>query len=187
MSSFEKVAELYRKGLRQKEIAAKLGLNKSTVSRHVKKLKAKEKPAPKKVAGKPSDELKLARVLGFDHVPVYLLEQSKGRNWEVEGLLKWGNLIASSPFEMIYVMVTRKHEVKGVVWATANPLADAVFLNLVSVDKEYQDGLIIKKITGFFKAMLKDMGLNKVMALTSRPRAGIRHGWKKTGIELMEV
>ena len=134
-----------------------------------------------------SDDLKLARVKTFQGIPEYLLEQVKDRNWEPDKLKQWGELVANDPFQFIYLMVTPQHEVKGFVWASAAPLVNGIFINVISVDSEYQDHIILKKVTGFFKSMLEEMGLKHLYAITGRPKAAERKGWKRMGMEMMEV
>lgn len=136
---------------------------------------------------KSSDKLKLVRVYSFEAVPRYLLEQVKGRSWTPDKVYEWGEILGSQPSQLIYVMITPDRETKGVVWASVNPVVDGLFLNLVSVDHEYQDGEILQKVTGTLKRMASNLGLSSVYALTTRPRGAQRKGWTKTGQVMMEV
>lgn len=122
----------------------------------------------------------------FDACPVHLLEQVKDRNWKPEVLKRWGKAIGANPFNVIIGAMDEDRMV-GIMWGTIDPVSEGVFINIVSVEKEYQDGRVIQRAVEFFKGVAEDVGLSKVYALTSRPRAGLRLGWKKTKMELMEV
>ena len=136
---------------------------------------------------KASDHLKLVRIHSFDLIPRYLLDQVKGRSWTPNKLYEWGEILGSQPSQLIYAMITPEKEIKGAVWASVNPVVDGIFLNFISVDREYQDGIVLEKVTGTLKQTATDLGLSSVYALTTRPKGATRKGWSRTGQEMMEV
>jgi N-acetylglutamate synthase-like GNAT family acetyltransferase len=75
----------------------------------------------------------------------------------------------------------------GLFWGAIDPVAEGIFISIVSVDKEYQDGKVIQRAVSFFKDLGKELGLSRIFALSSRAKAGLRLGWKDTKLRLMEV
>ena len=134
-----------------------------------------------------SDDLKLARLESFDLIPRYLLEQVKGANWTPELLYEWGPALGQSPLQLIYGMTGPDKTIYGLLWATVNPVVDGIVLNVISVDPAYQDHVILKKATGFLRGKLKELGLLKLYATTTRPRAAERMGWVRTNMIMMEA
>ena len=134
-----------------------------------------------------SSQLTLVPLSDFDMVPVHLLEQVKGRNWEPEKLKEWGPIIGKNPMQRIFGMTGPDKAIHGVVWATVSPVADGIVLQVVSVDPEYQDGKVMRRVRGAFEQILSELGLTRLYAMTTRVRAGERLGWRRTGQELMEV
>jgi len=117
---------------------------------------------------------------------MHLLAQVKDRNWQPEMLKRWGAYIGASPFNIIVGIMDGEKTV-GVFWGTVDPVSEGIFINVVSVDKEYQDGKVIQRAVRFFKDIGKELGLSRVFALSSRAKAGLRLGWKDTKLKLMEV
>lgn len=117
---------------------------------------------------------------------MHLLTQVKDRNWRPETLKRWGALIGANPFNIIVGIMDGKKMV-GLFWGAIDPVAECIFINIVSVDKEYQDGKVIQRAVSFFKDIGKELGLSRVFALSSRAKAGLKLGWKDTKLRLMEV
>jgi hypothetical protein len=128
----------------------------------------------------------LERLTDFNQVPDYLLEQVKDRNWSPTTLKNWGKAIGANPFNFI-IGIKAGEKIIGIFWGTLNPIVEGIFINIVSVDKEYQDGKVTDRAVAFFRDIVKSTGFSKIYALTSRVRAASRYGWKPTNLVLMEV
>lgn len=131
--------------------------------------------------------LKFRRSGSFDEIPRRLFEQVKVRDFDIDKVYEYGPAICANPFQLLYALVDGNGEVHGVVWASVNFISDAVFINLISVDKEFQDGTIVPRTAELVRSLRNDMGLSRIMSLTTRAKAGKRLGWKPTGLQLLEL
>lgn len=145
------------------------------------------------------NDLKFVRVINplvFSRIPPELFEQIKKREWEVQRLYAYGPIFITNPFNFIWVMQDITLKIKGVLWATIDPIEDLVYLALLTVDLEYQKprGAAIKRavehLSAFRDEYEKKEGIKlrkKIMALTQHPKPIERAGFTRSKRVMMEI
>lgn len=142
-------------------------------------------------------DLKFVRNYDFDIVPRYLLEQIPGREWNIDTLYHYGPLFISNPFNWLYVLVDVGQVIKGVLWATVDPVLETLAVNILSVDREYQQvngslrrsqSKIVKMAIDFLGKEIKKTNLKpKIIWTTTRPKPFELTGCKRSKRIVMEV
>ena len=137
---------------------------------------------------KASEDLKLIRVNDFRLIPRYLFEQVKSNDGEVDRIYgDWGMTMAQSPLSLLYAMADEEYKTKGVLWAGIDPIRKAITVQVLSLDKEYQDGKAVKHAMEFLGNVRDKLGLNKIRFMATRAKAFERFGCQKSDQILMEV
>lgn len=142
------------------------------------------------------DELRWVRVFSPIHIPTYLVEQVRDRDFSVEDFYKYQelNCLISSksgptlnPLNHLYVLANKENIVKGFLWMVIDPLSKDFVVNTFSVDKEYwRKGKAVKKASDHIKEILKTLKLKKVYWITKYPKHSERYGFKRSKNILME-
>lgn len=123
-----------------------------------------------------SSELRYIKINDIHLIPQYLLEQVKGAEWAAEDLYRLWPLY-DNPFNLLYALADGEHLVKGVLWCTVNPLKKTLFINVFSVDRQYQGrGILGKSFAPFVRKIRQQLGLKTCTGITTRPRAFARLG-----------
>lgn len=130
------------------------------------------------------------------HIPTYLVEQVRDRNYTVEDFYKYQELNCMidgengkmlNPFNHLYVIADSKNIVKGFLWFIIEPLTKVVVINTFSMDKDYwYKGKAVKVAAKHVKELLKKLKLKKSYWLTRYPKHSERHGYKRSKSVLME-
>lgn len=137
---------------------------------------------------KSSEDLKLIRIYDFRLIPRYLFEQVKPNNGEVDRIYgDWGMTMAQSPLSLLYAMADEEYKTKGVLWAGIDPIREDITVQVLSLDKEYQDGKAVPHAIEFLSNIRKEMGLTKIRFMATRAKAFERFGCQKSDQILMEV
>lgn len=143
------------------------------------------------------DDLKWIRVFTPSHVPKYLVEQVRDREYSVEDFYKYHevNCMVPSkdgeqklnPFSHLYVLADKVNQVKGMLWFCVDPLTKDIIVQTFSMDKEYWGkGLAVKKLAKFMKTFRKKANLNKIFWITNYPGHAQRNGFKRSKSILFE-
>lgn len=142
------------------------------------------------------DELRWVRVFTPDHVPHYLIEQVRDRDYSVEEFFKYHQIncmiqgengIKLNPFNHLYVLADKENQVKGVLWFNVDPLSKDILVQTFSMDKEYWGrGQAVKKLAEHIKQIRIKANLNKIYWITNYPKHSIRYGFKPSKSVLME-
>lgn len=142
------------------------------------------------------DDLRWVRIFTPLHIPKYLVEQIKHRDWSVEDFYKYQQtncLIEDeagpslNPFYHLYVLVNEENVTKGFLWFTVEPLTKDIHIQNYSVDKEYWGkGRAVEKLSNHIKFIRKKANLNKVYWITNYPKHSEKHGFKRSKSVLME-
>jgi len=142
------------------------------------------------------DELRFVRVFTPDHLPHYLIEQVRDRDYSVEEFFKYQQLncmiqgengITLNPFNHLYVLADKENQVKGVLWFGVDPLSKDILIQTFSMDKEYWGkGEAVKKLADHIKQIRIKGKLNKIYWITNYPKHSMRHGFKPSKSVLME-
>lgn len=142
------------------------------------------------------DKLQFVRIFTPMHIPQYLVEQVRDRDFTVEQfyefqkiscIRKGENGSVLNPLNFLYVVVTDKNIAKGFLWAQADPLTNDFCINNFSMDKEYWGGgKAVKLLINKVKEILKECKMNKVYWITNFPKHSERYGFKRSKGVLME-
>ena len=142
------------------------------------------------------EELRWVRVFSPIHIPKYLVEQVRDREFSVPDFYKYQELNCLvpgkegptlNPFNHLYVLVNEGNIVKGFLWFVVDPLTKDIVINTFSMDKEHWGGgKAVKMLSDHVKEILKKLKLKKVYWITNYPKHSERHGFKRSRSVLME-
>ena len=143
------------------------------------------------------DDLKWIRIFTPSHIPKYLIEQVRDRDFSVEDFYKYHEInctipsndgnVKLNPFSHLYVLANEENEVKGMLWFCVDPLTKDLVIQTFSMDKEYwMNGTAVKKLSKHIKNIRKKGNLNKIYWVTNYPKHSERNGFKRAKSVLME-
>ena len=142
------------------------------------------------------DELRWARVFSPIHIPHYLVEQVRDRDYSVEHFFKYQELNCLvngkdgptlNPFNHLYVLADEKNIVKGFLWFIIDVLSKNIFINTFSMDKEYWGkGKAVKRLSNHVKEIVKKLKIKQVYWITNYPKHSERYDFKRSRGVLME-
>ena len=142
------------------------------------------------------DDLRWIRVFTPDHLPHYLVEQVRDRDYTIEDFYKYHQIncmtqtaegIKLNPFSHLYVLADKENQVKGMLWFSVDPLSKDILIQTFSMDKEYWGkGQAVKKLSDHIKEIRKKAKLNKIYWVTNYPKHSMRYGFKPSKSILME-
>lgn len=140
--------------------------------------------------------LRWVRIFTPVHIPKYLIEQIKDRNWEVEEYIKYHEINCLihgesdpklNPFSHLYALVNTENITKGFLWFTVEPLTKDIHIQNYSIDKEYWGkGKAVELLADHIKFIRKKARLNKVFWITNYPKHSQKCGFKQSKSILME-
>lgn len=142
------------------------------------------------------EKLRWVRVFTPVHIPKYLVEQVRNRDYTVEDfytyqeqscirMTKEGPTL--NPLNHLYVLANDENLTKGFVWFVVDPLTKDLCVNTYSIDKEYWGkGKAVSKLATFIKDIRKKGHLNKVYWITNYPKHSQRYGFRPSKSVLME-
>lgn len=126
----------------------------------------------------------------FALIPRKLFEQVKGIRLIVDRVYQFGPGMMQSPTTFLYVLAEINTAlIKGVLWATINPLTDMLNCCFLSVDKEYQSNEAVEETHKLMKSIVESFNLVGIEFVTTRPRAFIKKcgDCKQTKKAIIEV
>lgn len=142
------------------------------------------------------DELRWVRVFTPTHIPHYLVEQVRDRDYSVEEFFKYHQIncmtqgekgIVLNPFNHLYVLADKENKVCGMLWFSVDPLSKDILIQTFSMDKEYWGkGQAVKKLTEHIKEIRIKANLNKIYWVTNYPKHSERYDFKRSKSILME-
>ena len=143
------------------------------------------------------DDLKWIRVFTPSHIPKYLIEQIRDRDYTVEDFYKYHEIhctipskdggVKLNPLSHLYVLANKVNEVKGSLWFGVDPLSKDIIIQTFSMDKEYWcKGIAVKKLAEHIKMIKRKGNLNKIYWITNYPKHSERNGFKRSRAVLME-
>ncbi len=141
-----------------------------------------------RVAGKPD----IVDML-FRQIPRELFEQIKDIEFNIDLLYQMPSKFIGGANNMFYVLVDDEDLIKGIMWCYVNVLTESVNVHILSIDKDYQrDSMIdesdaLKETVKFIREMMGENENLKITAITSRPHACQKSGWKTTKRVVMEI
>lgn len=141
-------------------------------------------------------DLEFIRIFDPNHIPVYLIEQIKGRDYTVDDFYKFQkiNCIRQTkngpmvnPLNLLYVIVDKAKVTKGYSWMVIDPLAKDLVIQTFSMDKDYWfKGDVIELLAEKVREIKKSCDLNSVYWITKHPKHSQKHGFKPSKNVLME-
>ena len=142
------------------------------------------------------EELRWVRVFTPTHIPHYLIEQVRNRDYSVEEFFKYHQIncmtqgekgIVLNPFNHLYVLADKENIVKGMLWFSVDPLSKDILIQTFSMDKEFWGkGQAVKKLAEHIKEIRIKANLNKIYWVTDYPKHSERYGFKRSKSTLME-
>lgn len=142
------------------------------------------------------EELRWIRVFTPTHIPKYLVEQIRHRDFSIEDFFKYQESLcikmtpdgpSLNPMNHLYVLANDENLTKGFVWFIIDALSKAICIQSYSIDKEYwNNGKAVSKLSVFIKDFLKKSKLEKVYWITNYPKHSEKHGFKRSRSVLME-
>ena len=142
------------------------------------------------------EDLKWVRVFTPEHIPRYLVEQIKSRDYSVDDFYKYQELNCLleeekgptlNPLNQLHVLVDKENMVKGFVWFTIETLSKNIILQTYSIDKEYWNkGKAVSKVAEFLTKALNEGKLKKIFWVTDYPKHSEKNGFTRSKSILME-
>jgi len=136
-------------------------------------------------------ELNFVRIFDPIHIPAYLIEQIKDRNFDADKFYSYQKMFCLlqtaegpkfNPTNLLYVLINeRLRQVKGVLWMVVDLLNNSLNINLFSVDREYwQRGDAVRLTTAHSKKVMKDLSLKRIVWVSKNPRFFEATGFKRS-------
>lgn len=140
-------------------------------------------------------DLKFVRITGspeivdmvFRRIPKELFEQIKDIEFNIDLLYQCPSKFIGGVNTRFYVLVDNEEKIKGILWAFVNILMEAIQVQVLSIDKEYQNGDVLKRTLEFIKGWMGDDENLKIQCVTKRPNAYRRAGWKDSESIILEI
>ena len=142
------------------------------------------------------NDLRWVRIFTPDHLPYYLVEQVRDRDYSVEDFFKYHQIncmvqtengIKLNPFSHLYVLADKENIVQGFLWFSVDPLSKDILIQTFSMNKDYwYKGQAVKKLAEHVKDIRKKGKLNKIYWITNYPAHSRRYGFRESKSVLME-
>lgn len=142
------------------------------------------------------DKLRWVRVFTPMHIPKYLVEQVRDRDYTSDEFYRYQEINCLrntqdgptlNPFSHLYVLADPDNLTKGFLWLTVDPLTKDIAIQTYSIDKEYWlKSKSVEKLATFVKFIKNKAKLNKIYWITNYPKHSERYGFKRSKSVLME-
>jgi N-acetylglutamate synthase-like GNAT family acetyltransferase len=119
-------------------------------------------------------------------IPLELIESVKGRTFTPEQFYINQEQNIDNPYNLLYALIDEKKKIHGYLWAVVE-WDGSLFVNTFSITKEYWGkGKAIAKVCEFLKEIIDKVKINKVFWATTNEKFFMKHGFRKSKIQLME-
>ena len=146
-------------------------------------------------------DLRFVRITGapdivdmmFRQIPKELFEQIRDINFNIDLLYQCPSRFIGGVNTRFYVLIDKNDKIKGILWAYINILTETTQVNILSIDKEYQqksnidDSDALKETVKFIRSWQGENENLKITGITTRPHACQKNGWVKSKHVLMEI
>lgn len=142
------------------------------------------------------NHLKFIRIFDPIHIPKYLVEQIKDRDYEVDRFYEYQKKYCLvhgedgsrlNPCNLLYLIVDDRNIGVGFLWCVVNSLANDLVIQTFSMDKKYWcQGKAVKLVETKCREIKKSCQLNKVFWVTRYPKHSEKYGFKRSKGVLME-
>lgn len=147
-------------------------------------------------ATKAFSDLRFVRIFDPVHIPYYLVEQIKSREFTPEQFFSYQKAIAlvktpTGPAlnqnNFLYVIMNPKNVAVGFLWASYSELDNALNICNFSMDKEYWfQGMAVSLLHHKIVEIMENFGIDKVYWTTKYPKHSQKYGYKPSKYILME-
>ncbi len=142
------------------------------------------------------EKLKFIRIFDPVHIPKFLIEQIKDRDYEVEQFYEFQSRVCLlhsdgssrlNPYNLLYLIITDDNDSVGMLWCVVAPLSEDLVIQTFSMHKDYWcQGKAVKLLEEKVREIKDGCKLNKVFWITRYPRHSEKYGWKRSKGVLME-
>jgi len=142
------------------------------------------------------EKLKFMRIFDPVHIPKFLIEQIKDRDYEVEQFYEFQSRVCLlyndgtprlNPYNLLYLVITDDNVAVGMLWCVVAPLSEDLVIQTFSMHKDYWcQGKAVKLLEEKVREIKDGCELNKVFWVTRYPRHSEKYGWKRSKGVLME-
>lgn len=123
-------------------------------------------------------------------IPRYLLEQIKPRTFDIDQWYKQMiQLKKDGDISNIYMaMLDDTYQIKGAAWCVIEPMEKVLFINFLTIDRQYQgNGAIMESFVPFIARIMDGLGLEKAEWRSTRPHAYEKYGFHQSKNVLLEM
>lgn len=120
-------------------------------------------------------------------IPQELIENVKGKTFTSEQFYRYQEEVRDCEGSFLFVMVDEKKKIKGFLWAELNRMDGSLFVNTLSIVKEFwHKGKLMSIVEEFLLDLQKKLKAPRVFWLTQNPKFFEKHNWKRSKNVLME-
>ena len=135
----------------------------------------------------PTEEFIFIRLKHPRLIPRDLIESIKGRTFTPEAFYEYQEDALEWPGNFLYVIADKERKIQGFFWAEINNLDGSLFINSLSVKKEYwHRGKIVPRVVEFLREVTATYKCPRVYWITQNSKFFEKHGWKRSKNVLME-
>lgn len=132
------------------------------------------------------EELSYVRVTSaqmFKSIPRKLLDDIKDKDYDTDALFSSSGALFI-PSNFMFFLIDKDSSIKGFLWFYLNLPSKKAQVNVLTVDKEFQNTKPILKVAEFIKSLGDDLTIE---IMTSRPAAFLKAGFKKSNTLILEL
>jgi len=120
-------------------------------------------------------------------IPSELIEEVRGRTYSIEEFYKFQKLQVDNPANLLFVAIDKEKVIKAYLWAQLNALDSTMFVNTVSIAKEYWNkGEGVDFTIEFLERLKEKVKPRRVFWCTTNKRFFKKKGFRESKICLME-
>lgn len=135
------------------------------------------------------EDLKFMKLLVPRLIPKHLIEQVKGKPYSPDDFYKSieEDIESDNPYSIIYVLVNPENDIVGYAWVLINPLEHCLYVNTISIDKQYWGkGEVIHKFIKFLHKKIEHTDIKQVIWMTTNPKFYEKLGFRRCRDVAME-
>jgi hypothetical protein len=120
-------------------------------------------------------------------IPPELVEAVKGRTFDVQDFFRYQEMVKGEEGNYLYVLIDEEKKIKGYLWAERNNLDGSLFVNTLSVVKDFwHKGAIMEIVEEFLIDLKEYCKAPRVYWSTQNPKFFEKRKWKRSKNVLME-
>lgn len=140
--------------------------------------------------------LKFIRIFDPIHIPEYLIDQIKDKDFTTEAFYKYQSSICTqedngqlviNPYNLLFVLADEEKKVQGFVWAVVDILNACLCINNYSIDRKYWGkGRAIDLLKEWATEIQEGAKLKKIYWITKATKYCEKYGFSKSKNVLYE-